>query len=161
MIDLNATAIRNGNSIEVLITGMLNDSCHKASIVDIYPGGNRAYFIDPGVAQVFIKETSSHANEFCLMYLVPWAQSISIPDKMHHEVEIYINNKEVLQVKVKDKNVQYVVCELRGFSPVPSCNIVPEGMCLNDHPFRLVFGPASYEDCLRYKTERCPSILNI
>lgn len=155
MIDLKATAIRNGNSIEVLITGMLNDSCHEATIVDIYPGGNRAYFIDPGVAQVFVEETSAQATEICLMVLVPWAQSISIPDRDHSEVEIYLNNQEKLQVKVMLKSDQYEVCELMGFSPLPSCNIVPRDTCRNEHPFRRVFGPATFDECVEYKRKHC------
>lgn len=155
MVNLNATAIRNGNSIEVLITGMLQDSCHEASIVDFYPGGNRIYYIDPGVAQVFIEEVSTPVNDFCLMVLIPWVKSISIPDREHNEVEIYINNQEKLQIKVNSKTDKYEVCELTGFNPIPSCNIVPHDTCRNEHPFRRVFGPATYDECLEYKRQHC------
>lgn len=156
MVELKATAVRNGKSIEVLVTGFLNDSCHKASIVDIYPGGNIVYIVDPGVAQVFIEETSKQGSSYCLLVLVPWAETITIPDRNHDQVEIYLNKQEKLQIPVLNEASLFVVCELSGFNPNPSCSIVPEGMCNLGHPFRQVFGPATYQDCYAYKNNNCP-----
>lgn len=156
MIDLKATAVRNGKSIEVLVTGFLNDSCHKARIFDIYPGGNISYIVDPGFAQVFLDETSSQGSDYCLLVLVPWAESITIPDRSHNEVEIYLNKQEKLQIPVLSEASSFVVCQLNGFNPNPSCSIVPEGMCNLGHPFKQVFGPGSYQDCLAYKANKCP-----
>lgn len=155
MYEVTAHAVRVGKTIEVTVSGFLPDSCHQASIVDIYPGGNIVYVKDPGVAQVFIEETTKPSVLFCTMALVPWCQTTHIYDDEHKEVEILINNKEVLQVKVIEKGASFIVIQLTGgIVPNGSCSIVPEGT-----PFisiySQVFGPASYNECNEWIRSNC------
>ncbi|RYY48905.1 MAG: hypothetical protein EOO06_08810 [Chitinophagaceae bacterium] len=78
MYQVTAHAVRHQKTIEVTISGYLADSCHTARIKDIYPGGNRMYFVDPGFAQVFLEETSRSGVRFCLFVLVPWSAAVRL-----------------------------------------------------------------------------------
>lgn len=150
MYDLKATAIRNGPKIEVLVTGNLADSCHKARVTDTYPGGDIQYIEDPGFAQVFIEESSDTA-ELCLMILVPWAQTIVIPDDYHDEVQIILNGAVALTVPVESRETKFVVCKTNG--SIVTYDIVRDGSCRNVHPFYTVFGPDTYANCQNYLRE--------
>lgn len=94
MYDLNAFAVRKGNKIEVTISGNLADSCHRAIVEDIYPGGNRQYVRDPGEAQVFIREWIATTGSVCAMILIPWAVTLDIADTQHSTVGIYKTKKK-------------------------------------------------------------------
>lgn len=147
MYQVTAHAVRHNKTIEVTISGFLPDSCHTASVRDIYPGGNRMYFVDPGYAQVFIEETSRSGIGYCLFVLVPWSATVYIPDEVHKEVEIYVNERIVLQIPVVEKGAQFIVIQLTGgFVPNGGYSIVPEGFPYMSI-YTKVFGPASYADC--------------
>jgi hypothetical protein len=166
MLEIKAYAIRIGKTIEVTISGLLPNSCHQACIEDIYPGGKRIYIVDPGAAQVFIKETLTPGSAICLLQLIPWAATVSIPDKSHKKCEIFVNNHEVLEVPVLDFPVgkafmergkkDFIVIALTG-SPdgtTTGCSIVPK----DAHYLAIysqVYGPASYAACESWISEKC------
>ena len=152
MHNITAHAVRNGKIIEVTVGGDLPNSCYTARIKDIYPGGSIVYVMDPGAAQVFVEETTKPGSTRCLMMLVPWAETVSIPDKDHNKVEIFINNHEVLEVPVVDKNSEFIVIAVTGTKN--RCSIIPK-----DAPYlgiySKVFGPASYPDCEAWVATNC------
>jgi hypothetical protein len=71
MFNLQANAYRIHGRTVVQIYGQLANSYIHADVIDKYPGGNRVYIIDPGVAQVFIAEKAIKPGP-CLEVLVPW-----------------------------------------------------------------------------------------
>jgi hypothetical protein len=152
MYKVTAHAIRNGKTIEVTVGGVLPDSCHTASVVDIYPGGSRVYLVDPGAAQVFVEETIKSGSGLCLMILLPWGATVSIPDKEHETVDIYVNNHEVLEVTVVDKEAQFIVIALTGTDT--GCSIIPKD-AMYPAIYSKVFGPSSYDDCRNWVASNC------
>jgi hypothetical protein len=93
MYNVKAYAVRKNGNIDVTVSGDLPDTSHEARVVDKYPGGTITYIADPGSAQVFIEETRNPATGPYWDVLVPWISQVSIPDKVHNEVTIFINNK--------------------------------------------------------------------
>jgi hypothetical protein len=104
MYDLTANAARKGKNIEVTVGGELPDPCYTAKIKDFYPGGSISYVVDPGAAQVFVEETRD-PDRICATVLVPWSASVSIPDEAHTKVEIFVNDRKVLEVPVVESTV--------------------------------------------------------
>lgn len=152
MHNLTAHAVRNGKTIEVTVSGDLPNSCYTARIKDTYPGGSIVYIVDPGAAQVFVEETTKLGSTRCLMILVPWSETVSIPDKDHSKVEIFVNNHEVLEVPVVEKDSEFIVIAVTGTNN--RCSIIPK-----DAPYlgiySKVFGPASYQDCEAWVASNC------
>lgn len=153
METISAHAVRNGNTIEVTVSGFIPNSCYAARVQDIYPGGSRVYITDPGAAQVFIEEAIKAGSELCAMVLTPWGATVSIPDKEHDKIEIFINNHEVLEVAVMDrKKSQFIVIALTGTTK--GCSILPEeAMYLAI--YTQVFGPATYDNCKNWVLANC------
>ena len=152
MHNVTAHAVRNGNTIEVTVGGDLPNSCYTARIKDFYPGGSIVYIKDPGSAQVFIEETTKPGSMLCTMRLVLWMETISIPDKDHDKVEIFINNHEVLEVPVVDKNAEFIVIAVTGTTN--RCSIIPKNAPFPG-VYSIVFGPASHQDCDAWVTRNC------
>jgi len=155
MYQVSAFALRQKGIIEVSVFGFLPDSCYKATIVEIYPGGNRFYIRDPGFAQVFIEE-QRYEDAFCPLALVPWLTTTQIPDDLHAKVQIFINDEEVLQVTVLDEPTSFSVIALAVLSQNSyfGCSIVPQEA---NYPklYRPVYGPDTYENCLTFISESC------
>ena len=156
MYKLTAHAVRNGKTIEVTVNGTLPNSCHSALVSDIYPGGSRSYIVDPGMAQVFIEETVQTGSSMCLMMLVPWAATVSIPDTTHNKVEIFVNNHAALEVEVIEKNGSFIVIALTGSATGNStgCSIVPRD-ALYPAIYSTVYGPNSHDACSAWVTGNC------
>lgn len=152
MYKVTAHAVRNGKSIEVTVGGFLPNSCHTARIEDIYPGGKRVYIVDPGAAQVFIEESVKPGSNICLMMLVPWSATVSIPDRDHSKVEIFVNNQEVLEVPVVDSKSEFIVIALTGTNV--GCSIIPKG-AVYPAIYSKVFGPAPYKECQDWVAKNC------
>lgn len=147
MLNVNAFAIRNEQTIEVTITGNLPNSCYRAVINDIYPGGDRVYVRDPGEAQVFIKEWQTTDSPFCAMIIMPWGATVTIPSAKNI-VSIYVNGLQVTTVDVITQDDNYNVWELTGgiVPPNGSYSIFPASVGLH-HPWTKQFGPANYKTC--------------
>jgi len=156
MYKVTAHAIRNHKTVEVTVGGFLPDSCHEAKVADIYPGGSRVYIKDPGAAQVFIEETTKPGSNRCLMVLLPWGATVSIPDTQHSKVEIFVNNHEVLEVPVLDENGEFIVIALTGSTSghASGCSIIPKD-ALYLAIYSQVFGPALYADCEAWVKANC------
>lgn len=155
MYEVTAHAVKVGKTIEVTVSGFLSDSCRQAAIVDVYPGGKIAYVRDPGVAQVFIEEVAKPSRFFCTMMLVPWAATTHIYDEEHQEVEILINKKEVLQIPVIQKGMEFIVVQLTGgILPAYSCSILPAGTTFLSI-YSQVFGPSTYSECMEWVHSNC------
>lgn len=153
MDNISAHAVRNNKTIEVTIAGSLATTCDTASVQDIYPGGSIQYFIDPGAAQVFVEEIHKTGNIMCGMHIMPWATTVSIPDRDHAKVEIFINKHEVLEVLVKDqKKTQFIVIVRTGTNS--GCSVLPHD-AMYPAIYSQAFGPASYEDCTKWITNNC------
>ena len=154
MRQVSAHAVRHGKTIEVTVLGQLADTCHQAEISDIYPGGDRVYITDPGAAQVFISETVKPGSQICLFIEMPWGSTTEIPDKEHETVEIFINNREVLEVKVADLSQQFIVIGAIE-SDIGGCAILPAD---SFYPaiYKRVFGPADYDACVKYAQSNYP-----
>lgn len=159
MHEVAAHAVRDGKSIEVTVSGSLPDSCHEARVRDIYPGGSITYITDPGAAQVFIEETVKPGGAVCLMVLMPWASTVTIPDATHTKVGIFINNKEVLEVPVVEKTAQFIVIALTGSTPGSAigCSILPKD-ALYPAIYSKMYGPASYDECKAWVSRNCRGI---
>ena len=154
MYKVSAHAVRVGNTVEVTVYGFLPDSCHEASITDIYPGGKIMYVRDPGHAQVFITETSKPNMHFCTLALVPFISTVYIQSS-HKEVQVLVNHSEVLQVKIMEKGETYQVIRLTGgFVPNGHCSIVP-AQALFPQIYTKVFGPDSYDNCYEWVVNNC------
>ena len=166
MYDLKAHAIRVGKTIEVTISGLLANSCYQASIADIYPGGNRIYLTDPGAAQVFIQESLKSGSANFMLRLVPWAATVSIPDKSHKKCEIFVNNHEVLEVPVQDFSTSeafragnkkdFIVIALTAppDERTRGCSILPKDAYYLGI-YSQVYGPATYASCESWVAENC------
>lgn len=149
MYNVKVFAVRIGKTIEVTISGSLPDSCHQARVVDFYPGGDRVYAKDPGAAQVFIEESAKPGMGACLMMLVPWVRTISIVDREHDKVEVFINEHEVAEVPVTILGTEYIVIALTGTTS--GCSILPKG-ALYPAIYTQVFGPAAFAECRDWVT---------
>ena len=103
MIDIRARAFLGITGISVQICGLLANTCTKAEISDIYPGGNIVYVKDPGVSRVFITETIDRRYPICIDIPVPWYDSVLIPlhIESHKEVEIIVNGESVLKTEIE------------------------------------------------------------
>lgn len=152
MYNVKAHAVRVGKAIEVTISGSLPDSCHQARVEDIYPGGRRAYIIDPGAAQVFIEETVRPGSGFCLMRLVPWASTVSIPDPGHEKVEVFVNGHEVVEVATVKPSAKFIVIALTGTSR--GCSVIPEGS-MYLAIYSKAFGPDTLDACRAWVGSNC------
>jgi len=152
MYKVTGHAVRNGKTIEVTVGGLLPDSCHTARIEDFYPGGSRVYIVDPGAAQIFIEETVKPGSNLCLMMLVPWSATVSILDKTHTKVEIFVNNHEVLEVPVVEANSLFIVIALTGTNT--GCSIVPKD-AIYPAIYSNVYGSASHDDCKAWVANNC------
>jgi len=152
MHNVTAHAVRNGKTIEVTVGGSLSNSCHTARIKDFYPGGSIVYIKDPGAAQVFIEETTKPGSNLCLMILVPWGETVSIPDKEHTKVEIFVNNHEVLEVPVVEATSEFIVIAVTGTKN--RCSIIPKD-ALYLAIYSKVYGPASYDECKAWVASNC------
>jgi hypothetical protein len=111
MHNVKAKAIRSDEfHIHVTVSGDLANPSYEARIVDIYQGGDIRYIKDPGSAQVFIQETRKPTTGPCPDVLVPWVSQVDIPDKVHKEVTIFINDKTKpitkTQVQVEDNSIR-------------------------------------------------------
>ena len=152
MYNVKVIAVRVGKTIEVTISGSLPDSCHQARLVDIYPGGRRAYVKDPGAAQVFIEESAKPGKGACLMMLVPWIQTISIVDRDHDKVEVFVNEHEVAEVPVTVLGNEYIVIALTGTDS--GCSILPKD-ALYPAIYTRKFGPAPFAECREWVANNC------
>src|ERR1043165_6257604 len=161
MHKLTAHAVRNGDVIDISISGFLPNSCHMAVIDDFYPGGRRVYAVDPGAAQVFIKETVIKDLDIlttrCLMVLLPWGASISIKDPTHKKVEIFVNETEVLEVPVATEEGGFIVASLVGAKGNTGCTIFPEDAII-PMIYAKVFGPDTLQNCEKWKGENCTNL---
>lgn len=104
MNDLKGRATREGEAIEVQVSGNLASSLHSARVADIYPGGSIIYVQDPGTAQVFIEETVK--DGVGTPAVIPWEDKVSIPDPSHDRVTVFVKHVQIFTVAV----------ELRGFT---------------------------------------------
>ncbi|MEN0054237.1 MAG: hypothetical protein AAGC65_11235 [Mucilaginibacter sp.] len=147
MYNVSAFAVKNGETIDVTISGNLSDSCRRAIIRDIYPGGDIIYVRDPGEAQVFIKEWSVNDTAVCAMVLIPWSATISIPTTKDI-VSVFINGHKATTVNVLSDHDQYNVWELTGgiIPPNGSYSILPASVNLG-HPWDKQYGPDNYKSC--------------
>lgn len=152
MYNVKAFAVRVGKTIEVTISGSLPDSCHQARVVDFYPGGRRVYAKDPGAAQIFIEESTKPGKGACLMMLVPWIHTISIVDRDHDKVEVFVNEHEVAEVPVTVPGNEYIVIALTGTNS--GCSILPEG-ALYPAIYTQVLGPAPFAECREWVAKNC------
>lgn len=152
MYNVRAHAVRAGKAIEVTISGSLPDSCHQARVEDFYPGGKRVYVKDPGAAQVFLEETVKPGSGVCLMYLVPWATTITIPDPTHSKVEVLINGHEVAEVAVAKPTGQFIVIVLTGTTT--GCSVIPKDS-LYPAIYTKAFGPNTLGACKAWVAANC------
>lgn len=156
MIDLKAYAVRKDGVIHVDITGYLLTSCYTASIKDKYPGGHIHYFVDPGNAQIFIEEIYRQSAGVCILREFPWVAHVSITDRSHSTVAIYVNDSEQIIVPIKDEPKEFRVIAISGFNPgTPNrCSIIPA-----DAPYPAIyssyFGPATKAECEAWCKTHC------
>ena len=143
LTNLQGTAIRHQNQIEVNLLGHLGNSCQTASITGSSPGA--------GTAKVDIKTGTKPGSHFCSMVMLPWADSTLFPDKNDTHVEVFIDGVSALKIAVKGKPELYEVYRnING----GSCIIVPQGtmvLAIYAH----AFGPASREACEKYVADNC------
>ncbi|NBC19068.1 MAG: hypothetical protein GVY18_17335 [Bacteroidetes bacterium] len=159
MYDVRAQAIRSEGIIEVTVTGKLPDSCHQAEIADKYPGGNIFYIVDPGEAQVFIKESRVTDAVFCSMVLVPWIGHVNIVDDEHDVVSIYVNERRVLTVDVEEEPEEYIVIQPIDGNGV-GCSIIP-ATNVYIQIYKQVYGPASRDECEQWVAKNCQALSSI
>ncbi|MEN6641343.1 MAG: hypothetical protein ABFE08_02740 [Armatimonadia bacterium] len=156
MYNLYAIATRAHGRIHVHLSGQLANPSYFAEIYDKYPGGNRQYVVDPGVARVFIAETQKTPEPGAAQVVVPWFSSIDIPDETHTSVQVLVNEMAVLDVNVIEPDGKYIVYALTGaIRPDGRCIIVPQ----TQHVLSIYtpeFGPAPYEECSSWVEEHCP-----
>jgi hypothetical protein len=154
MYELSAYAIQNGALMEVTITGYLPDSCHRAIVADIFPGGNVMYIKHPREAQVFINEWASNDGIMCAMALVPWSATVTILSS-DLPISIYINHQRVATINAATENDQFCVWELAvGFIPPHGTySILPESVELPPRIWTKYFGPANYKACSEWVLE--------
>lgn len=100
-----ATATRKNGIIEVSMSGILPTVCDEAKIVDIYPGGDIMYFVDPGTAEVFV--SIDYKDEFKGYYCIQmegglFMLSTKIHDSGHNEVNIFVNNEPYIKIPVQE-----------------------------------------------------------
>jgi hypothetical protein len=157
---LSATAIRVGAVVDVTLCGYLPDTCHQATVSDVYPGGRRVYIRDPGAAQVFVNVTKTTGGSVCLMRLVPWTANVKVRDTEHANLQIIVNDGEGVEVPIQALTDEYIVIALTG-SEGPhllSCSIVPKNANFLAI-YSKVFGPDSFAACLNYIEQNCDSAL--
>jgi len=146
MLNLHAVANRHHGRITVFVGGQLLTTCDSAEIIDKYPGGHRVYIKDPGAAQVFISEVRRPG--ICADVIVPWQSQVDIFDEAHKKVEIFVNEELRLTVAVHESGRQYDVYRVL-IEPLNQYLIIPDGQIV-PMIYQKVFGPASYEECLKY-----------
>jgi len=88
MINFSAHAVRQGETVEVTVNGILPNSCTKIIISDFYPG-NRVYIHDPGHAQLFLEVATNIESGICIMNTVPFSITKHLHDNIHKDVEVY------------------------------------------------------------------------
>ncbi|MBB5636126.1 hypothetical protein HDE68_002014 [Pedobacter cryoconitis] len=88
MINFSAHAVRQGETVEVTVNGILPNSCTKIIISDFYPG-NRVYIHDPGHAQLFLEVVTNIESGICIMNTVPFSITKHLHDNIHKDVEVY------------------------------------------------------------------------
>ena len=159
MYDVKAYAVRKDGVISVTITGNLPNSCYEASVVDKYPGGNIVYVVDPGSAQIFIKESTEPGSEICLMYLVPWVGHAKIPDETHDQVTVFINGEPEVIAQVQKEPEQYRVIALTASAGdgYQGCSVIPAD-AFYLAIYSSVFGPATKAECDKWLIENCVKI---
>lgn len=160
MFDLKALAVRNEGPIRVSLSGHLPSSCYTARVKDKYPGGGIYYVKDPGVAQILIEETLKPAADFCILPLMPWADTVTIHDSMHTEVAIAINDRFIVSVPViegEPKQWDVIALTVSSGGNERGCSIVPSGA---PYPaiYSRVFGPASKEECEKWRKDNCTAV---
>jgi hypothetical protein len=151
MIDLTVLAIRKNSKIEITLLGSLPDTCHRAVVKDVYPGGDIVYTHDPGAAQVFIEEWVAVSGSMCALVLIPWGATLEIEDGNHNMLDVFINDEKVKSVEVSSID-QFLVYELTG-GIVPSdgkCSILSASVHLPSPPYTKHFGPDNYKACLEW-----------
>ncbi|HEY6969544.1 MAG TPA: hypothetical protein VJA94_10090 [Candidatus Angelobacter sp.] len=153
MINLHAVATRHHGRITVDIGGQLPTPCDVAEIIDKYPGGHRVYIVDPGAAQVFISEWRERPGP-CADVVVPWHRTVDIIDETHKEVQIFVNEQKQLTVPVTEAKNQYDVYRILIEPPAKRCLIIADGLIV-PMIYQKVFGPASYQDCVKYVKQNC------
>ena len=159
MNDLKGTAVRKAGRITITLTGYLQSSCFAAAIRDFYPGGNIQYLVDPGAAQVFVDEARKPNVQECSFALLPWTDTVVIPDKAHKSVQVFLNEKQTLTLTVQDADKgsgKYIVIALTGVGEGKhlGCSVLPEGS-LFPAIYSQVFGPASRAECEQYVSANC------
>ncbi|MCG7868227.1 MAG: hypothetical protein JAY74_17915 [Candidatus Thiodiazotropha taylori] len=156
MYRVQTYAVRMEGVIYIAISGVFPNSCYSAVISDKYPGGNIQYVQDPGNAQVFIEESMKPDLDFCLMYEVPWLGRITIPDKIHEEVEIFVNGTLVSKVNVSEIPSSFIVIAytVSDSDAYRGCSIVPEGSPI-PMMYSQVFGPGTMSECREWKSVNC------
>ncbi len=155
MYNLKAYAYRKNDVIYITVIGELPNSCYEAQISDKYPSGSIVYVTDPNVAQLFITQNYKPNSEVCTMNLIPWVAHATIIDKVHDEVEVYLNDELKLKIKVEEKP-QYIVIALteslnEGYY---GCSVVPENSCFLTI-YSKVYGPDSKKRCLKWINKNC------
>jgi uncharacterized protein YbdZ (MbtH family) len=146
MNNLHAVDNRHHGRITVFVGAELVTTCDSVEIIDKYPGGHRQYVVDPGAAQVFIAEKQLPGP--CGEILFPWNTQVDTFDKVHDKVEIFVNEQKRLTIPVHESNQQYDVYQVL-IEPLDKYLIIPEGQIV-PMIYRKVFGPASYEACVKY-----------
>lgn len=153
MIDFQGYAVRKDLAVEVTMWGSLADSCHRAAITGYYPG-TIFHVIDPGHAEIFIKEwMATDPGTMCTLALVPWFATLRIISD-HEEINVFINEKAyTIPVLTED---QFSVWELTGgiVPPNGSCSIVPATVELPS-VYTKRFGPENYKACSEYVLQNC------
>ena len=167
MYNLQAIAFKTPAGIYVHAEGLLENTCMRAKIKDIYPG-TIFHIIDPGFAEVFISEWRKPKVEFCAQHLVPWADDTLIPDFKHDKVALYVNGDKKLTIDVigvlperKEIAEEWIVTALVG-SPKDG----PFFGCALHHKddiilaiYQKVFGPSSKKACEDFMKKNCRPII--
>jgi uncharacterized protein YbdZ (MbtH family) len=154
MNDLHAVANRHHGRITVFVGGQLVTTCDSAEIIDKYPGGHRHYIVDPGFAQVFIAE--KRRPGVCGEIVFPWQSTVDIFDDLHKDVQIFVNEQLQLTIPIQEHNRQYDVYRVL-IAPFDKYLIIPDGQIV-PAIYEKMFGPASYEACVKYVKEHQPPI---
>jgi hypothetical protein len=172
MYKVNVMAVRLKEVVEVTVIGVLPSSCHKVEITDHSPGGNMVYALDPGEAQVFIRETGPPDHGLCSLVLVPWAETVRFKDKRHKKISVYsaegkklaettIMNLKDNKGKKEEKPGNKFIVISQVEQPLPDetipylgCSILPED-AVYPMMYRQVFGPASHQSCQKFVTQHC------
>ncbi len=100
MYDLKCEAKRENNTIKLIVSGYLPNSCYSAKIIDNSPHNKISNNANLKVAQIFIQEKKE--DRICLEALMPWKEEIEIKDSSYKKIDIFINNQLKLSCNIEE-----------------------------------------------------------